>query len=329
MKYRVSFCMLVLLLLFRSAALAVNIRDVAFVTGNAGKVVFSHAKHMDKKGLARNCRACHDAIFDLKKKTQYTMSDMQKGRSCGACHDGNKGFPLAECTRCHLTRDILYNVKATGPTVFRHRLHLATMADCGICHPSVFAAGPNKRFTMAEMEQGKSCGACHNGTKAFGLASCETCHSVKEITFKVKETGPIRFSHKSHSAAASCGKCHPALYAPNLKNRHVDMAAMEKGRSCGACHNSKQAFPVKECTKCHPVRELLFEEKSTGNVVFSHTFHTGLYTCVDCHTSRYTTTRSKARVSMQEMEKGKSCGGCHDGKTAFSVKDKCESCHKM
>jgi c(7)-type cytochrome triheme protein len=30
---------------------------------------------------------------------------------------------------------------------------------------------------------------------------------------------------------------------------------------------------------------------------------------------------------MDEMEKGKSCGACHDGKTAFTVKENCDTCH--
>ena len=34
-------------------------------------------------------------------------------------------------------------------------------------------------MTMKDMEAGKGCGACHNGTKAFGVkdaASCAKCH---------------------------------------------------------------------------------------------------------------------------------------------------------
>lgn len=254
MNCRRIFFLLALFLLIGSVAFAVNIRDVSFTTRNAGKVVFSHRDHLNKKEMSRNCRACHDAIFNLKKKTHYSMAEMEKGRSCGACHDGKKGFALARCS---------------------------------------------------------------------------ACHTIKEITYRVKETGPTRFSHKKHLEAAECSRCHPALYAPNQKNRRVGMAAMERGKSCGACHNAKQAFSVKECAKCHPSGELLFEEKSTGNVVFSHKFHTGIYTCAECHTSIYKTTRSKVKVTMQSMEEGNSCGGCHDGKTAFSVKEKCESCHKM
>ena len=329
MKCRLIFSTLAMFLLFQSAAFAVTVRDAVYKTKNAGKVVFSHGAHINKKEMTNNCRACHDALFDLKKKKHYSMADMEKGKSCGACHDGQKAFSLKECASCHQTKEIVYKVKATGPTGFSHKLHLAKSADCGTCHPSLFAAGPNKHFTMTEMKKGKSCGACHNGKKAFGVDTCVTCHPVKEITYKVKETGPTHFSHKSHIEVAECDKCHPKLYSPNQQNRRVGMAAMEKGKSCGACHNTKQAFSVKDCSKCHPVRELVFEDKTAGNVIFSHKYHTGLYTCVDCHTPLYQTTRSKVKVSMQEMEQGKSCGGCHDGKTAFSVKEKCESCHKM
>jgi c(7)-type cytochrome triheme protein len=31
---------------------------------------------------------------------------------------------------------------------------------------------------------------------------------------------------------------------------------------------------------------------------------------------------------MKDMEQGKSCGACHDGKGAFSVKGDCAKCHK-
>lgn len=329
MKYRVSLFATVFFLLLQGNCFAISVRDVTYNPKNSGKVVFSHGDHINKKGMSKNCRACHDAIFDLKKKVRFTMADMEQGHSCGACHAGEKAFSLAECTRCHQSKEIVFKVKATGPTAFSHKSHLAVSADCGVCHPTLFATRSTRRFTMADMAKGKSCGACHNGKKAFSIGACVTCHPVKEITYQVKETGPTSFSHTAHLAVAECGACHPKLYSPNRKNKRVGMAAMSKGKSCGSCHNGKLAFSVKECIKCHPVRELQFEEKSTGNVLFSHAFHTGLSTCSDCHTALYTTSRSTAKISMTEMEQGKSCGGCHDGKSAFSVKEKCEVCHKM
>lgn len=229
-------------------------------------------------------------------------------------------------------RDVVFTTDNLGKVVFSHRDHTKKKGltnNCRVCHDRLYNLRQKKHYSMADMEQGKSCGTCHNGKRAFGVDKCVACHPVKEIAYKVKETGPTYFSHKKHLEVAGCAGCHPALYAANEKNRRVGMAAMTKGKSCGACHNAKEAFSVTECARCHPVRELVFEEKSTGNVAFSHKFHMGLYSCGECHTSLFRTTRSKVVVTMTKMEQGKSCGGCHDGKTAFSVKDKCESCHKM
>jgi c(7)-type cytochrome triheme protein len=404
MKYHLFFAVLVLSLLFQNSASAVTVRDVVYSTKNAGKVVFTHDKHLHTKETSNNCRACHDALFDLKKKKQFSMADMGKGRSCGACHTGAKAFALKECARCHRTKEIVYKVAAAGPTVFSHTAHLATSPDCLVCHPALFAAGANKRVTMAAMEKGRSCGACHtgkkafalkecsrchptkeivfkvaatgptafshsshlgdtpdckachptlfatgsnkritmaamekgrscgtchNGIKAFGVRNCVNCHPVKDVTYTVKETGPTQFRHTTHFERTSCSACHPKLYTPNKKNTPVGMAAMKKGKSCGACHNSKQAFPIKECTKCHPTQEVEYTDTGAGTVVFSHRIHKGLYGCGECHTKLYATTRSSVKVSMKEMEAGKSCGSCHDGKNAISVKEKCDSCHRM
>jgi c(7)-type cytochrome triheme protein len=68
---------------------------------------------------------------------------------------------------------------------------------------------------------------------------------------------------------------------------------------------------------------------SAGNVRFSHDRHVadvGLK-CQECHVKHYLDTKQHTKVTMAEMEKGKSCGACHDGKTAFSVKGDCNKCH--
>lgn len=309
---------------------ALDIKDKTFTTENAGKVIFSHTVHLKKKSAKTpniSCKACHNDA--MKKNVHYSMVQMEQGKSCGQCHNGQRAFALAKCAACHKVKDITFKVKETGPVLFKHTVHLQEKGDCSTCHNTLFKTGKNPRVSMAAMEQGKSCGACHNGKKAFGLDKCASCHPVKEITYKVEATGPTHFSHKFHLEVAGCNKCHPELYSVSQQNKRVGMAAMEKGKSCGACHNSKEAFSVKDCSKCHPVRDVVFEDKTLGDVMFRHNNHTGLYTCVDCHTSLFKTTRSKVKVSMQEMGKGKSCGACHDGKTAFTVKEQCKSCHQI
>lgn len=67
-----------------------------------------------------------------------------------------------------------------------------------------------------------------------------------------------------------------------------------------------------------------------GNVLFSHDLHvaTAGLGCKECHTKLYLDVKKHKYVAMKEMAKGKSCGACHDGKKAFSVKGDCNKCHK-
>jgi c(7)-type cytochrome triheme protein len=81
-----------------------------------------------------------------------------------------------------------------------------------------------------------------------------------------------------------------------------------------------------------------FEVKSEedGDVYFKHSTHVGKdlgpkkmrITCKDCHVKYYIGPEARKKVvSMEEMEKGKSCGACHDGIRAFSAEANCEKCH--
>ena len=308
-----------------SQASAIDLKDMTFTT-SAGKVVFSHKMHLNKSSNSTagfTCKSCHTT--GKPSNEHYSMADMEKGKSCGKCHTGEQAFSIGKCTGCHKVQEMTYKVKQTGPVHFSHARHLQSM-QCDACHLKLFVAGVNKPATMADMEQGKSCGACHDGSKAFSIDKCNACHPTKEIVFKVKETGPTAFSHQSHLKNYSCSACHTKLYALGA-NKRVSMAAMEKGKSCGACHNKKAAFGIADCQKCHPVKEIKFKMADAGDVKFSHKAHLNMYKCGDCHTRTFPTRSGNKAVTMTEMEKGKSCGVCHDGKTAFTVKENCESCH--
>ena len=327
MRFGSVFIILAALASSVTGAAALEIKDVTFTTPGAGKVVFSHKVHLNMKSekTARiSCKACH-ATLKKTSNISYSMADMEKGKSCGKCHDGKTSFPISKCTGCHKVKDITYQVKQTGAVHFSHTRHLKN-TQCDACHSRIFAAGPNRTFTMAEMEKGKSCGACHNGKEAFAVADCGKCHPTKEIVFNVKQTGPTHFSHKKHMEIYQCSACHSKLYAIG-PNKHASMAAMDKGKSCGACHNGKEAFAVADCGKCHPVREINFKLASAANVKFSHTAHLGMYKCGSCHTGTFLLKTGNRPVTMSEMKKAKSCGACHDGTTAFTVRGNCDTCH--
>jgi c(7)-type cytochrome triheme protein len=253
MTFRLTLSLMLMIFASASVCQAMELKDITFKTKDAGKVVFSHKSHLEKKTRTTanlSCKTCHES-GKLGTTRHYTMAEMEKGKSCGACHNGKKAFPLAKCTRCHRVKEITYKVKETGPVLFSHNSHLKTM-QCGSCHNGIFKAGPNARTTMAEMEKGKSCGACHKGKTAFKISECVKCHPVKEENFKVEDVGDVPFSHKFHIGMYSCSECHTRLYLPGKGNPKVSMSDMEKGKSCGACHDGSSAFTVKEnCDKCH------------------------------------------------------------------------------
>jgi c(7)-type cytochrome triheme protein len=92
---------LLILLIMAAARAAVGGGDITFSVKGAADVTYSHEFHVAKAG--QKCTDCHYKIFRMAKmQNQATMIDMQNGRSCGACHNGQKAFTVkANCTRCH------------------------------------------------------------------------------------------------------------------------------------------------------------------------------------------------------------------------------------
>ena len=316
-------------------------KDIKFKFKNSEPVVFSHEFHLKKYN--NNCRMCHDAIFSLKNKKRYTMAEMEKTKSCGACHSGMKAFSVAsekECSRCHIgkPRDVPYAVKGLGTTVFSHAVHIAkTGGACKGCHNGKVITGKEKAVTMAEMEKGRTCGSCHNGKRAFAVtANCDRCHKglkPKEITFNLKGVTPATFSHTFHTQAYSCKDCHTKTFPYKTVVGKATMADMVKGKSCGTCHNGKEAFASSgDCGKCHKGMKpgTIIFKTSAGEAAFSHEFHTQAYKCADCHIKIFPFKAGALKATMNDMESGKSCGACHNkGKDAFPVQDDCGKCHKM
>ena len=67
-----------------------------------------------------------------------------------------------------------------GKVIFDGKAHGDKGLKCNDCHTKIF---PMKKggikITMEEMNAGKNCGECHNGTKAFASkdpANCGKCH---------------------------------------------------------------------------------------------------------------------------------------------------------
>jgi len=87
---------------FAGSAFAVTSgKTVEYAGGSAGKVIFDGKAHAEKQF---KCNDCHSKIFQMKKGATITMAEMNSGKNCGTCHNGEKAFKssdTANCQKCH------------------------------------------------------------------------------------------------------------------------------------------------------------------------------------------------------------------------------------
>lgn len=72
--------------------------------------------------------------------------------------------------------------------------------------------------------------------------------------------------------------------------------------------------------------------KPVKAVIFDHKVHTGQgLDCASCHDDVFPmetgASEAKEDFTMDSLYKGKYCGACHDGKTAFASNTRCSACH--
>ncbi len=77
--------------------------------------------------------------------------------------------------------DIRFPVPGMATVVYSHEDHvIKAKLKCTDCHYQIYTNhAQHKAVGMDGMRQGKSCGVCHNGTRAFSVASqkeCGKCH---------------------------------------------------------------------------------------------------------------------------------------------------------
>jgi len=83
-----------------SLASGFELKNVTYRTKDIGNIVFSHKDHLKQKSVKNNCKACHQEGSN--KLGRFTMADMEKGKSCGSCHDDKQAFTVkGNCAKCH------------------------------------------------------------------------------------------------------------------------------------------------------------------------------------------------------------------------------------
>lgn len=69
-------------------------------------------------------------------------------------------------------------------------------------------------------------------------------------------------------------------------------------------------------------------ETPMGRVVFDGKKHAdAMVKCPECHSKIFKYKKGSTVMTMADINAGKFCGTCHNGKRAFETKDNCEMCH--
>ena len=67
---------------------------------------------------------------------------------------------------------------------------------------------------------------------------------------------------------------------------------------------------------------------SAGDVIFKGDDHAGKgLKCSECHTKIFKYKKGSAEMKMADINAGKFCGECHNGKRAFAPAKNCAKCH--
>jgi len=259
---------------------------------------------------------------------------------CFRCHEGKHvsadGRVITrQCDACHeflgRSDEGLKRVAATHS--FAHPWKLAgkhTEIRCGECH----TGGPAKLATCAGCHgmptagpmSGMQCKECHRKDQQVKpVVNCRTCHA-----------GVVGLHAKKDHRDAGCAACHaPHLWSPEPRKTcltcHADKEQHNPGPPCAECHEFRAAGAA-AAPKTGPA-PIAFpsDPGSPGKVTFDHARHLAKgATCAGCHPKRFAMKTGSAKLAMDDMGEGKTCGACHDGQKAFGVMDgdKCTVCHK-
>lgn len=153
---------------------------------------FPHTGHTEWMA----CSSCHVQLFPYRRPVKLSMDALSEGKYCGACH-GPVAFPIETgCERCHPKEEMAAGEappallgttrlrRVEGDTlepprsVFPHWVHRARYV-CATCHDQLFEMKAGKAaVSMDLISQGKSCGVCHDGKRAFSadFGACDRCH---------------------------------------------------------------------------------------------------------------------------------------------------------
>lgn len=149
---------------------------------------FDHGRH---RGV--NCATCH------KPSQRGVAFSIPAGgtahATCFGCHSSSASAAMSSCAACHRPGRLVRTSESARAfrLNFSHAEHRRRGQTCASCHSVRAGAATGRQVTspLASMHfapaRAASCGACHNGSRAFGagdFANCKRCHEGNRFTFR-------------------------------------------------------------------------------------------------------------------------------------------------
>jgi len=199
-------------------------------------VVFAHWSHRARY----TCRVCHQELGISMRAgdTGITRSQYLSGKYCGACHNGQIAFSVAEgptpqCKKCHMESAKGLEQKFAD---FSADLPMAPFGN-GIDWAAAMKSGKVRPTNVID-DSKNSLKLPENLRKPLKLGTSSP-------------RSDVGFSHQDHFEELDCSSCHPDLF--NIKRKTTESFTMDSniyGNFCGSCH-MMVAFPMNDCRRCH------------------------------------------------------------------------------
>ncbi len=202
---------------------------------------------------------------------------------------------------------------------FPHAPHTRWLT-CANCHPAIFPLGRKAAptvVTMARIQAGQYCGACH-GRVAFGIeGECARCHTGIPAR---ADWPPTEEPRRPIERAANWNEAARLLPVTGggpdwAKALAEGVLASRPGLDPKA--TEEPVFPLDV--------ELIPPDNPLFRVVFPHGTHTAWLACTNCHPGIFPMAKGADPITMEKILGGQYCGTCH-GKVAFPV-TACGRCH--
>lgn len=217
-----------------------------------------------------------------------------------------------------------------APVLYPHWVH-RLFFRCKVCHEGIekMKRGANG-ISHKTIDEGKFCGACHNGKISFSTTdkNCERCHMAG--TDKSKPFRDLsRFTDKDlKEISARLGSFWdpeklPEKTYPRDKFGFINWVKLDKTgafKPLDSINAEEEVEGVKD--------NLIYFESSMGfmkGILFSHKIHSTWIKCTLCHEDVFKSELNANRIVMKEVLDGKHCGKCH-GRVSFTFAD-CMRCH--